>query len=91
MQFPIAWFENISTPFYYYDLSLLHETLRQIVQHSNHPGFKVHYAVKANDNPEILKIIKGYGLGVDTVSGGEIQRAIECGFEPNQIVYAGVG
>ena len=91
MQFPIARFENISTPFYYYDLSLLHETLRQIVQHSNHPGFKVHYAVKANDNPEILKIIKGYGLGVDTVSGGEIQRAIECGFEPSQIVYAGVG
>ena len=91
MQFPVSRFANIATPFYYYDLSLLHKTLRQVVEFSNTPGFNVHYAVKANDNPEILKLIQSYGLGVDTVSGGEIERAIECGFNPSQIVYAGVG
>ncbi len=91
MQFPVDRFKNIPTPFYYYDLSLLHETLRRVVQCSDFPGFNVHYAVKANDNPEILKLIKSYGLGVDTVSGGEIERAVDCGFNPSEIFYAGVG
>lgn len=91
MQFPIERFEKINTPFYYYDLSLLHETLNRVVKYSDYPGFKVHYAVKANDNPEILKLIRSYGIGIDTVSGGEIDRAIECGFKPSEIFYAGVG
>lgn len=91
MQFPIARFDNIQTPFYYYDLDLLQETLRRVVEYSNFPGFNVHYAVKANDNPEILKIIRNYGIGIDTVSGGEIERAIGCGFNPSDIFYAGVG
>lgn len=91
MQFPIDRFKDISTPFYYYDLSLLRATLEIINENSDYPGFHVHYAVKANSNPELMRIISGYGLGADVVSGGEIERAIECGFDPAEIVYAGVG
>lgn len=91
MQFPIDRFKDISTPFYYYDLSLLRATLEIINENSDYPGFHVHYAVKANSNPELMRIISSYGLGADVVSGGEIERAIECGFDPAEIVYAGVG
>lgn len=88
---PAKEFDNIPTPFYYYDLSLLDQTLQAVKKYSDYPGFKVHYAVKANANPVILEKIKDYGIGADTVSGGEIARALECGFKPESIVYAGVG
>lgn len=90
--FPIDAFRNITTPFYYYDTNLLRETLHSIHAESNkHDGFRVHYAVKANANPKILTIIRESGLGADCVSGGEIQAALNAGFEPQSIVYAGVG
>ena len=54
-------------------------------------NFKVHYALKANSNPSLLKLICNYGLGADCVSGNEIERAIETGFSHNHIVFAGVG
>lgn len=89
--FPISRFKDIETPFYYYDISLLRETLDSVRQTSNFPGFKVHYAMKANSNPELLKIISSYGFGVDTVSKGEIETAIEAGFPARKVVFAGVG
>lgn len=88
---PVEEFQKLDTPFYYYDLGLLRDTLRTVRDASAYPGFHVHYAVKANANPEILRIISDYGLGADTVSGGEIRRALECGFPSRSIVYAGVG
>lgn len=88
---PVEEFRKLDTPFYYYDLDLLRQTLRTVRDASSYPGFRVHYAVKANANPEILRIISDCGLGADTVSGGEIRRALECGFPARSIVYAGVG
>lgn len=90
--FPTKQFEQIRTPFYYYDTDLLHETLRTINEEAGkHEGFIVHYAIKANANPRVLNIISRAGLGADCVSGGEIQRCIEAGFPASKIVYAGVG
>lgn len=90
--FPIKQFEQIRTPFYFYDTDLLHETLRTINEEAGkHEGFIVHYAIKANANPKVLNIISRAGLGADCVSGGEIQRCIEAGFPASKIVYAGVG
>lgn len=43
-------------------------------------NFHLHYAVKANANPKILKIISEAGFGADCVSGGEIKAALEAGF-----------
>ena len=84
--------ERLRTPFYYYDAELLRATLRTINQEvSKHEGFCVHYAVKANANPKVLRIIREAGLGVDCVSGGEIEASVRAGFPSSKIVYAGVG
>lgn len=90
-RFPIAEFNEHETPFYFYDLALLDRTLAEITRTSRDDRFKVHYAIKANANPGILRRIQAAGLGVDAVSGGEIRAAIEAGFRGEQIVYAGVG
>ena len=91
-QFPVEKLQQIETPFYYYDAELLRETLRSInAEAQKHEGFVVHYAVKANANPRILRIIREAGLGADCVSGGEIEASVKAGFPSTKIVYAGVG
>lgn len=90
-RFPVAEFNDLSTPFYFYDLALLDRTLAEIARTSRDERFKVHYAMKANANPGILRRVQAAGLGVDAVSGGEIQAALDAGFKGAQIVYAGVG
>ena len=84
-------FQSLKTPFYYYDTALLRATLQSATQEANRHGFHLHYAVKANANPRILEIIQDYGIGADCVSGNEVARAVEYGFHPDRIVYAGVG
>ena len=84
-------FRNIPTPFYYYDLDVLNETLNAVKKESLNSGYKVHYAVKANANQRILKIISSYGFGADCVSFNEIDAAMKAGFNPSEIVFAGVG
>ncbi len=82
---------KLETPFYFYDLEMLRETLSVASGEAANRGFHVHYAVKANFNPVIMKIIAGYGFGADCVSGNEIEHAIECGFPAGNTVFAGVG
>lgn len=90
--FPVERFKELKTPFYYYDMRLLRETLDLICeQAAKNPGFKVHYAIKANFNPVILREISARGLGADCVSGGEVKAAFDNGFPADRIVYAGVG
>ncbi len=84
-------FREIETPFYYYDMDVLRSTLETVKRESELAGYKVHYAVKANSNPRLLKFIASYGLGADCVSYNEIAAAIEAGFNPSEIVFAGVG
>lgn len=88
--FPVDKFQQLRTPFYYYDTALLRSTLSE-VQHNLSPNMHVHYAVKACANPKVLGIIARSGLGADCVSGGEIQAALDAGFPADKIVYAGVG
>ena len=90
--FPIEKFGNIETPFYYYDAEILQQSLDAICgEMAKHKNYHLHYAIKANANPNVLKKIQAAGLGVDCVSGGEIQAALDAGFAPEEIVYAGVG
>lgn len=79
------------TPFYFYDLDLLEQTLKVVKAESEKYHFHVHYAFKANANPKILSLIKSYGLGADCVSGNEVKCAIENGYDSSKIVFAGVG
>lgn len=85
-------FSERRTPFYTYDTQLLQQTLTAIRDAiADAPHFHVHYAVKACATPGILRLIAAAGLGADCVSGGEIERAADCGFAPADIVFAGVG
>ncbi len=89
--FPLEEFKALRTPFYYYDIELLRKTLDEINIHSNYDNYHVHYAIKANVNAVILEEIRKAGLGVDCVSGGEIEAALNAGFDAQKIVFAGVG
>jgi diaminopimelate decarboxylase len=84
-------FREIETPFYYYDLDVLKSTLGVLKKESDNSGYRIHYAVKANFNPRILKLIASYGFGADCVSYNEIEAAMQAGFKPSEIVFAGVG
>lgn len=91
MKVDLKKFEGVETPFYYYDRKLLGDTLRTIAKCTEGKPVKVHYALKANGNPDILRFIAAHGLGADCVSGGEIEAALLYGFNPGDIFYAGVG
>lgn len=82
-------FAKIKTPFYFYDTALLKQTLE--VLNSTKGDYHVHYAMKANTNDTLLRIIKESGLGADCVSGNEVKKAVEIGFTKDKIVFAGVG
>jgi diaminopimelate decarboxylase len=84
-------FRDLPTPFYFYDLDVLHATCKMVKDESSRVGFKVHYALKANANKRILNIISSYGFGADCVNFNEIKYAISCGFRSSEIVFAGVG
>ena len=87
----IASFQQLETPFYYYDLSVLEATLKALNKAVKGKPYHVHYAIKANANDKVLEVIKNHGLGIDTVSGNEILKAKELGFDSSQIAFAGVG
>ena len=82
---------KFETPFYLYDIGLLRQTLESVVSVAGKYGFVIHYAIKANYDPHILEVIREYGIGIDCASGNEVRCAIEAGFDPGMIVYAGVG
>ncbi|MBQ5753834.1 MAG: diaminopimelate decarboxylase [Alistipes sp.] len=79
------------TPFYLYDIELLDQTLESLMSIALKYGYKIHYAIKANYDARLLQIIRKYGVGIDCASGNEVRCAIEAGFDPKSIVYAGVG
>ena len=90
--FPTDKFGALVTPFYYYNTELLSQTLDVVMDESSkYDNYHVHYAVKANANQRLLIIVRDKGLGVDCVSGGEIQAALNAGFSSDKIVFAGVG
>lgn len=92
--FPIEQFQQLDTPFYFYDMEILSDTLRvlrsELTGSSSRGGVHCHYAIKACATPKVLQTIAQAGLGADCVSGGEVKAAIEAGFPGSKIVFAGV-
>ena len=82
-------FQQTETPFYFYDTALLQSTLQTLKKAAG--NYHVHYALKANAHPTLLQLVQQSGFGADCVSGNEVKRAVACGFEAKQIVFAGVG
>ncbi len=86
-----AFSREVETPFYIFSKSELENNCRQINEMGKGLSFLPCYAMKANYNPTLLTIIRDMGLGADVVSGGELQFALKVGFDPQKIVFAGVG
>jgi len=82
---------QLKTPCYFYDMELLERTLGEVRKIKDRYGYHVHYALKANSNTRILRKIREYGFGADCVSGNEILRALQTGYPPEEIAFAGVG
>ena len=79
----------VGTPVYIYSAEAIaaqYATLR-----SAFPGARICYAVKANSNLSVLRVLKDLGAGFDIVSGGELQRVAAAGGAPESILFSGVG
>lgn len=88
--FPVEALNRMETPYYYYDMDVLRSTLDVLLREMKDPRWHVHYAIKACATPALLQTISRSGIGADCVSGGEVRAAIETGFQPETIVFAGV-
>ena len=82
--------DKFGTPTFVYSRKQIQENLKKFLQVFGRPHL-VAYAMKANSNRSILRIVRQMGAGVDVTSGGEIYRALNAGFSPDKIVYAGIG
>ncbi len=83
--------EKYGTPLYVYSYNTLKRHVNAYREAFKDIRHILCYAVKANSNIHILKLIKSMGGGADIVSGGELFRALKAGINPKRIVYAGVG
>ena len=79
-----------SRPFYLYDIDGMEERLELFLKATNQ-NLQVFFAMKANNNSKVLQMFCQKGIGVDVVSGGELQRVLDLGFSPKKIVFSGVG
>ena len=82
---------KVGTPFYVYSAATLRRHVRVMREAFADLPTLVAYAMKANSNQAVLKVIAGEGAGADVVSGGELERAIAARIPPNKIVFSGVG
>jgi diaminopimelate decarboxylase len=82
---------QVGTPFYVYSAATLRRHVRVMREAFEGVPTLVAYAMKANSNQAVLKVIAGEGAGADVVSGGELERAIAAGIPASKIVFSGVG
>jgi diaminopimelate decarboxylase len=83
--------QSAGTPCYIYGLDLLQEAYGRFQKALEPLPGMICYALKANPNLALCKILASMGCGADVVSGGELYRALKAGFPPHKIVFAGVG
>lgn len=83
--------EKFATPLYIYSASTILDHYTRLDAALAPLDHLICYAVKANSNAAILKLLSDAGAGFDIVSGGELFRAIEAGADPKKITFAGVG
>ena len=77
--------KRYGTPLYAYDGEVIRACCEALKTHF--PGADIYYACKANENRAILKIVRTFGFGIETVSRGEIELALICGFSPSAVSY----
>ena len=83
--------EGAGTPAYVYNAEVIRRQYRVLDQALAGVPHRLAYAVKANANLAVLRILRDLGAGADIGSGGELARALAAGFPPERIVFSGVG
>ncbi len=83
--------QKFSTPLYIYSQRTIERHVNAYREAFRDTGHIICYAVKANSNLSILRLLGRMGCGADVISGGELFRALRAGIKPERIVYAGVG
>ncbi len=83
--------ENVDTPFYCTSVKQLQRNYRAFAGPFEDLKATVHYAVKANANVAVIRVLAACGAGADITSSGELERALEGGVHPEKIVFSGVG
>jgi len=83
--------QRVGTPFYLYSSNTLASHVRSFTGAFKDVPHLVCFALKANSNSAVLRLLGKEGAGADIVSGGELFRALRAGIDPRKIVYAGVG
>jgi diaminopimelate decarboxylase len=82
---------EVGTPFYVYSAATLRRHVRVMREAFAGIPTLIAYAMKANSNQAVLKLLASEGAGADVVSGGELERAVAAGIPPEKIVFSGVG
>ncbi|MCW8904852.1 diaminopimelate decarboxylase [Sedimenticola sp.] len=83
--------EQVETPFYCYSAAAIKARIGDCKSAFENIGATIHYAVKANSNLAVLRLMAEAGLGADIVSEGELARALKAGIQPQDIIFSGVG
>lgn len=83
--------EAVGTPAYVYSSSAIREQFRRLDKALSGIPHRIHYSLKANANAAILRLVRSLGGGAEVVSGGELYRALQGGFAPEDVVFGGVG
>ncbi|MFN2570379.1 MAG: diaminopimelate decarboxylase [Gemmatimonadales bacterium] len=83
--------DRIGTPSYVYSTNLIRAQYHALHDALHGIKHRICYSVKANGNLGVLRVLKQLGAGADIVSVGELRRALLAGFDPDGIVFSGVG
>ena len=83
--------KEVGTPAYVYNAEAIRSRYRSLDRALGSLPHRICFAVKANSNLAILRILRELGAGADIVSSGEMARALAAGYAPEQIVFSGVG
>ena len=83
--------ESVGTPFYCYSAATIRRHFTVFSEAFADLDALVCYAMKANSNQAVLRLLGALGAGMDVVSGGELLRALKAGIAPEKITFSGVG
>lgn len=79
--------KKYGSPLFVYDVDMILQRYRELYEYINWPTLKVLYAIKANFNPDILRILKTNNASLDTVSPGEVYLALKLGYTPDRLLF----
>ena len=79
--------QKYGSPLYIYDQKVIEEKFNNLKDKIEYPFLKIHYAVKANSNTHLLKLLRSLGSNVEVVSEGLARLSFKAGFKPSQIIY----